>query len=220
MTRTTFLFLFLNLTTYAANTVADVSSQHLTEAQRVIEVKADVWLESYDVPSVAIAYIEDGAIAWKGIYGEQRPGKKADEKTLYNIASMTKSISAEVILRLASDDALLLDEPMSAYWLDPDIKNDPRHAKLTPRISLTHRTGFANWRRMTDDKLMFQFEPGEQSGYSGEGYNYVARFAEQKMRRSFEELAQAYVFDPLGMADASYIKRDWFEGRVAVPQGP
>jgi hypothetical protein len=43
--------------------------------------------------------------------------------------------------------------------------------------------------------LQFQWQPGTQFGYSGEGFDYVARFAEKKTGRPFEELAQEYVFD-------------------------
>ncbi len=191
-----------------------------TDTQRQVDEEAAGWLTQYDVPSVAIAYIKDGLVSWTSVHGQQSPGIPATEKTLYNIASMTKPISAEIILRLASQGALSLDEPMSAYWIDPDIRDDPRHAKLTPEIALTHRTGFPNWRSSANDRLAFQFEPGARAGYSGEGYNYVARFAEKKMGRSFDALANTYVFEPIGMNDASYVQQDWFDGRVAVPQGP
>lgn len=60
----------------------------------------------YDVPSVAIGYIENDKLAWTAVYGEQSPGVPATDNTLYNIASLTKPISAETILRLASKGAL------------------------------------------------------------------------------------------------------------------
>ena len=178
------------------------------------------WLKQFDVPSVAIAYIENGRLAWTAVYGEQSPGVPANEKTLYNLASLTKPISAEVILRLASKGALSLDEPMFPYWVDPDIKDNPWARLLTPRLCLTHQTGFKNWRRQSKGVLAFQWEPGTRTGYSGEGYDYVGRFAEKKTGRPFEELAQEYVFDPIGMKDTAYTKRDWFIGRIAEPHGP
>jgi CubicO group peptidase (beta-lactamase class C family) len=62
------------------------------------------WLKEDDVPSVAVAYIEDGRVAWTDVYGEQSPGVPATATTLYNIASLTKPILAEVILRLDQGD--------------------------------------------------------------------------------------------------------------------
>jgi CubicO group peptidase (beta-lactamase class C family) len=63
-------------------------------------------------------------------------------------------------------------------------------------------------------------EPGTNTGYSGEGYDYVARFAEKKLGSPFEDLAKEYVFDPIGMKDTAYTPRDWYVGRVAVAKGP
>ena len=75
---------------------------------------------------------------------------------------------------------------MSPFWLDPDIKDDPWSKLLTPRLCLSHQTGFANWRRMTGGVLKIRWEPGTQTGYSGEGYNYVKktrnRHAVRKMK--------------------------------------
>jgi len=88
------------------------------------------------VTSISIAHIEAGIVVFTGAYGMQAPGIVATTKTLYNIASLSKPISAEVILRLASKNRLTLDEPMYIYWTDPDIANDERRKLLTPRIAL------------------------------------------------------------------------------------
>ena len=185
-----------------------------------IDAHAAEWLKESDVPSVAVAYINDGKVAWTAVYGEQSPGVPATGKTLYNLASLTKPITAETVLRLASAGKLSLDESMSPFWLDPDIKDDPWSKLLTPRLCLSHQTGFANWRRMTGGVLKMRWEPGTQTGYSGEGYMYLGRFAENKMAKPFDALAQEIVFDPIGMKDTSYTAKEWYAGRLAVPHGP
>jgi len=170
-----------------------------------------------NVPSVSIAHIENDKLVFAAAYGSQSPGVPATTKTLYNIASMTKPISAEVILRLASQNRLTLDEPIYLAWTDPDIANDDRRKLLTARIALSHQTGFPNWRRQTNGVLTFKFTPGTGVGYSGEGYEYVARFAEKKTATDFEMLAQKFVLEPFGMKETAYTERPWFEGRIAVP---
>ena len=185
-----------------------------------IAAHAAEWLKETDVPSVAIAYIEHGRVAWTAVYGEQSPGVPATTRTLYNMASLTKPITAEIVLRLASAGKLSLDEPIWPVWTDPDIKDDPRSKLLTPRLCLSHQTGFANWRRMTDGVLKIRWEPGTQTGYSGEGYNYVGTFTEKKLGQPFDVLAQQMVFNPLAMKDTSYTVKDWYAGRLAVPHGP
>lgn len=106
------------------------------QKRALIDDRAAAWLAAADVPGVAVAYIEGGQVAWTTVHGLQGDGVPATARTLFNIASMTKPILAETVLRLASDGALSLDEPMSAHWVDPDIAGDPRHEQLTPRIAL------------------------------------------------------------------------------------
>ncbi|HTW80637.1 MAG TPA: serine hydrolase domain-containing protein [Terracidiphilus sp.] len=124
---------------------------------------------------------------------------------------------AETILRMASQGKLQIEEPIYPFWVDPDIKDNPWNKLLTPRLCLSHQTGFANWRRMTNHTLTFEFQTGTQSSYSGEGYFYVAWFAQNKAGLRFDRLAQDYVLGPLGMKDTSFTSQDWFESRLAQP---
>lgn len=146
-------------------------------APKSLSVSIPEVLASTHVASVSFAEIVNGRVTIAEAFGEQSLGVPATTSTLYNIASMTKPISAEIILRLASQGRLSLDEPMYLYWTDPDIANDERRKLLTPRLVLSHRTGFPNWRRETGGRLAFIRTPGTAYGYSGEGFEYVARFA-------------------------------------------
>ncbi|MDT9115878.1 serine hydrolase domain-containing protein, partial [Escherichia coli] len=76
------------------------------------------------VPSVSIADVEGGRVVLTAAYGEQSRGVPASPATLYNLASLTKPITAETVLRLAGEGALSLDEPMAPVWTDPDIAKD------------------------------------------------------------------------------------------------
>lgn len=174
-------------------------------------------LQSEHVASVSFAQITGGKTTLAEAYGEQRPGVATSTTTLYNIASMSKPISAEVLLRLASKGRLSLDEPMYKYWTDPDLADDPRAKLLTPRLALDHQTGFANWRRESNGKLAFMRDPGKAFGYSGEGYQYVARFAEKKTGEPFEHLAQTLIFNPAHMTNTAYTRRTWMDGNIAEP---
>lgn len=173
------------------------------------------WLIDDDVPSVALTYISEGAIRWTLVCGEQEPNVPASLSTLYNTASIAKPVVGEVVLRLASEGRLSLDEPMSAHWIDPDIAGDPYLDKLTPRIALAHETGFKNWRRQSEGVLAFQWEPGTQRGYSGEGIRYVARFLERKFETPFQALAEEVLFEPAGVDNASFVRETWLTNRVA-----
>jgi len=204
---------------FAAGTplLAQNAEPGASELRIEVAQKLPGWLKQYNVPSAAVAYIADGKLAWTVVSGEQSPGVPATDQTLYNIASLTKPLVAETILRMASQGKLHLDEPIYPYWVDLDIKDNPWNKLLTPRLCLSHQTGFANWRRMTNNTLTFKFQPGTQSSYSGEGYFYVARFALNKTQMPFDQLAQQYVLGPVGMKDTSFTTQNWFSGRLAQP---
>jgi CubicO group peptidase (beta-lactamase class C family) len=200
---------------------AGVAGADAADLLRALDQAAPGWLRDHDVPSAAVAYIADGEIAWTAVYGEQSPGVPASADTLYNIASLTKPITAEAILRLAAAGEIALDESMANHWIDPDLVGDPRHRLLTPELALSHRTGFAsNWRYQTEGVLRIGDVPGTRSRYSGEGYNYVARFAEAKLGRPFEELVREWVFEPAGMTRTAFTPQPWFQDHVAMVQGP
>ena len=154
----------------------------------------------HGVVTAAVGLIDDGNLVWTGYYGEQDPGVPASPKTRFNVASITKTVTAETVLRLVAEGELDLDAPLAPYWIDPDIANDPRREQLTARMVLNHTTGFPNWRFFRPDgKLAFENSPGAIYGYSGEGFEYLARAVENKLRQPFPRLVETYLFKPIGM---------------------
>ena len=176
---------------------------------------AEESLERNKTPAVAVALIRAGKVLFSDAYGERAPGVPATRDILFNVASLTKPVAAETILRLINDGAFGLDEPMSPSFVDSDIAGDPRAAMLTPRLALSHQTGFPNWR---DGKLGFQFDPGKGVGYSGEGYQYVARFAEEKTGERFPDLVRRLVLMPVGASGATLIETPTARSRAAHPK--
>ena len=173
-------------------------------------------LAEFKVATAGIGVIRGGKLVWAGYYGDQAPGVPASRGTMFNVASITKTVAAETILRLAAAGKLLLDEPMSAHWIDPDLATDPRHAVLTPRMVLNHTTGFPNWRGGAP--LAFLAAPGSRFTYSGEAFNYLARFTEAKLGQRFDELITQYVVAPIGLRNISVSTPNaWVAPYVAWP---
>jgi CubicO group peptidase (beta-lactamase class C family) len=156
------------------------------------------------VPAVGVGFIEKGKVKKLTVFGELRKGVPAPVDAIFNVASLTKPVAAMTVLKLVNEGQWSLDEPLSKYWIDPDVKDDPRHDQLTTRIILSHQTGFANWRRMTSNKLTFTFDPGTKFGYSGEGYQYLKRAIENKFGKTLQELSYSLLFKPLSMKDTRY----------------
>ncbi|MFT3794841.1 serine hydrolase [Flavobacterium sp.] len=164
------------------------------------------WLKENKVPTLGIGVIENGKLQQVKVFGEITPGTAAPYNTIFNVASLTKPVTAMVALKLISLGKWNLDEPLYKYWTDPDIANDSRNKKLTTRLILSHQTGFPNWRWMNENKkLDFQFEPGTKYQYSGEGMEYLRKALEKKFNKSLQQLADELIFLPLKMTDTKYV---------------
>ncbi len=164
------------------------------------------WLNENHIRTLGLGIIENGKLKQIKVFGEIKEGVSAPYNTIFNVASLTKPITAMVALQLVTSGKWNLDEPISNYWMDPDIVNDPRAKKLTTRIILSHQTGFPNWRWMKENKkLSFDFEPGTKYQYSGEGMEYLRKALEIKFKKSLDQLAKELIFQPLQMNDTNYI---------------
>jgi CubicO group peptidase (beta-lactamase class C family) len=164
------------------------------------------WLKENKVPTLGLGIIEEGKLKQIKVFGEIENGVTAPYNTIFNVASLTKPVTAMVALKLVSLGKWNLDEPVYKYWIDPDIANDPRNKKLTTRLILSHQTGFPNWRWMNDNKkLSFQFDPETKYQYSGEGFEYLRKALEKKFNKSLQQLANELLFQPLKMYDTRYV---------------
>ena len=176
------------------------------------------WLAQNHIPALGVGIIRDGKLKEINVYGEIKKGETAPYNALFNVASLTKPVVAILTLRLVSAGKWKLDEPLANYWIDPDLKNDPRHAQLTTRHVLSHQTGFPNWRRNNPtQKLAFNSDPGTAYGYSGEGLEYLRKALEKKFKKSLDQLAKEWVLEPIGMKDTHFYWDGSFdESRFAV----
>ena len=170
------------------------------------ETEIEKWLKENKIPTLGIGFIENGKLQQVKVFGEISKRVAAPYNTIFNVASLTKPVTAMVALKLVSLGKWNLDDPIYKYWTDPDIANDPRNKKLTTRIILSHQTGFPNWRYMNETKkLNFQFEPGTKYQYSGEGMEYLRKALEKKFNKSLQQLANELIFQPLKMTDTRYV---------------
>lgn len=170
-------------------------------------------LKENNILTLGLGIIENGKLTQIKVYGTLDGKVTAPFNSLFNVASLTKPITAIIALRLVSQGKWSLDEPLDKYWIDPDIIKDPRHKKLTTRMILSHQTGFPNWRwQKANRQLSFEFDPGTKYQYSGEGFEYLRKAIENKFHKSLEVLARELIFQPLSMNDTSYL---WNEKKDA-----
>ena len=199
------LVIIINLLYVLTYSIGQSNSSNLDSLQIKLDHNIPLWINEYKVPGVSVAVIEEGRIKWTKAYGGLEKGHPAPNNALFNTASIGKSVTATMVLKLVDAKQWSLDEPLAKYWVDPEIKDNPWHKKVTTRHVLGHRTGFKNWRHYSaDKKLSFDFEPGTAHQYSGEGMEYLQKALENKFNKSFDQLIDSLIFKPLQMNNSQY----------------
>ncbi len=169
-------------------------------------------MAEYHVRAAQVAIIENGRITTSRTWGVDRADQRATKDTVFRVASITKVVTTMTVLNLVEQGKWDLDQPLTKYWTDPDLADDPRRDRITTRLVLQHRTGLPNWR---DGKLKFDFDPGARNQYSGEGLDWLRRALEKATGEKMEMLATRLVFEPAGMKSTTYMWPAWVPSRYA-----
>jgi CubicO group peptidase (beta-lactamase class C family) len=164
-----------------------------------------------NVPSLASAEVESDRLTTLAV-GSARAGEAArvTADSVYAAASLTKTVFSYAFLDLALDGAISLDRPVHQYLPLPN-PDDPRARAITARHLLSHSGGWRNWRNTTSQALTADFEPGTRWSYSGEGFFFLQRIAEQVTGHAVGTIVRERVLDPLGMTHSSMVRREDLE---------
>src|SRR5580704_7620645 len=188
---------------------------------------------------IAVAVIDHGKVGDVHAYGiRNAKGDPLNTDTVMYGASLTKTVFAYTVMQLVDEGKLNLDtplkddldKPLPSYGPYPvfpdkygpykDLADDRRWEKITPRMCLTHSTGFSNfWFIEPDNKLHIHFEPGTRFSYSGEGFILLQFVIEhgrkaQGLGLDVGDLTKA-IFDRLGMTRTSLVWQNGPEANVA-----
>ena len=188
---------------------------------------------------MAVAIIDHGKVGYVHSYGiRNAKGDPLTTDTVMYGASLTKTVFAYTVMQLVDQGRIKLDtpikddldQPLPSYGPDPvfpdkygpykDLADDPRWRKITPRMCLTHSTGFSNfWFIEPDQKLHIHFEPGTRFSYSGEGFILLQFVIEhgrkaQGLGLDVGDLTKAD-FDRLGMTRTSLVLQNGQDANVA-----
>ncbi|MEM7375202.1 MAG: serine hydrolase domain-containing protein [Bacteroidota bacterium] len=188
-----------------------------------LDTYLDEKMEELDIPGMSIAFINDGQVVHHRTMGyafleNQTP---VTDKTIFEAASLSKSVFAHFAMTYVDEGRLDLDKPLYEYLPYPDIAHDERYKKITARMVLSHRSGFPNWRTdFEDEELFIEFEPGTDFLYSGEGYMYlsmVLKEIEQTDWEGLEAIFQKKVAHPMGLEHTVFIQDAYSKANKAEP---
>ncbi len=195
-----------------------------------IDAEARRLMTREKVQGMALAVIDGGKVVHVAAYGHRNVARTLPltTSTIMYGASLTKTAFTYMLMQLVDEGRLdldasvakLLPRPLPEYNSEDydytDLAGDNRWRLLTPRILLTHSSGFANFRWLEPDKkLRFHFIPGTRYAYSGEGFYILQLIVEQRLGLDVGKEMQSRVFDHLGMTNTSMTWRADFAKNLA-----
>ena len=193
-------------------------------------VGAQIVIGNADAPSTRSIHV-----------GQIEPGdpRPVSAKTLFGIGSCSKPVASAVVFRLLDQRMMRLSDPVSQYlpvFGLMQTRNGKRVRSPTIAELLTHRSGIysqhvnitAEQTKAIRDFTLTLDEsieiiarqplatpPAEAYAYSGAGYCVLGSVAEKATGRSFEELLQTAICEPLQMRSTTYFPDPSQFGEIA-----
>lgn len=189
-------------------------------------------MKHYGAVGFSLTTIKDFKIEDSKGYGfcQKENGVETDINSVFRVGSISKSLTAIVVLKLQDKGVLDIDTDIKAYlksWKLPKskfIKNTP----VTLRALLTHTSGLKKQQlvklgdhgfvkgdpiytlnEILDGKsalqpITFTSKPGEGFKYSNQGYNLIQKVLEDITNQPFEDMADELVLKPFKMANSTF----------------
>jgi CubicO group peptidase (beta-lactamase class C family) len=187
-------------------------------------------MELYAVPGMTIAIVdaEEGFTWTRGIgYADVEEEIEADEFTLFNLASISKTFTAVAVMQLAEAGLIDLDEPLVTYLpgfsLPSDLSGEGDSGNITVRMLLAHAsgihqdimaagvltTGAYNPDYMNDflemmDWFLMAAPEGQMFSYANNSYTLLGLLIASVMEyddffEGFVSYTREFIFGPAGM---------------------
>ncbi|PKO11700.1 MAG: penicillin-binding protein [Chloroflexi bacterium HGW-Chloroflexi-10] len=206
---------------------APVTVGDLESLTAVLDENIPGWLNRYGVPGASLALVVDGELVWSQGYGwaDVEEGVAARPETVYQVASISKPVTAWGVMRLAEAGEIDLDAPISETLTRWELPASGYSAEgVTIRRLLSHSAGLSvhGYPGYLPDALLPTLEEslsgaggtayhvqqvseaGKQFSYSGGGYTLLQLMIEEVSGMGFSEFMQAEVLSPLGMDHSSF----------------
>jgi CubicO group peptidase (beta-lactamase class C family) len=183
-------------------------------------------------PGLAYALVCDGNILHIGTLGYADVDKKipVTEKSVFRMASMTKSFVAVAILQLRDAGKLRLDDPVWQYL--PAFRKQPLPTDDAPTITirdlLTHTSGLPEddpwgdrlldmstdtFYKLMEEGFAFSNTPGVGYEYSNTPFAMLGEIIRHVSGQSFDQYINEHILQPLKMRDTY-----WEYTEVPAPQ--
>ncbi|MES2371723.1 MAG: serine hydrolase domain-containing protein [Bacteroidota bacterium] len=213
------------------NPNADYQPPSFTDAGRlkkietffpVVEKIYREYAEKNHFPGYAFGIVLDGKLVYAGSGGYSDIDKKipATTRSMFRIASMSKSFTAMAIVKLRDEGKLKLDDPVYLYI--PEMKGQKLTTdapEITIKNLMTHSAGFPEdnpWgdRQLADTDaelialikkgISFSNDPGLTYEYSNLGFAMLGYIIKKVTGIPYSEYIAKNIWKPLGMNQAEW----------------
>ena len=170
-----------------------------------------------------VAIMKDGALIYDRVAGYSDSAKAAPvtEETLFHVASITKYLTAALVMKAAEEDLLSLDAPVSDYL--PEMAFAKRGATISDLLA--HRSGLGSSyaaEKHADaagaiaaiDAVPFDESKVGQFKYSNDGYDLLAIILERVCKKPYEDAARNLLLEPARLSGTGF----WGETNTSDPR--
>jgi CubicO group peptidase (beta-lactamase class C family) len=190
-------------------------------------------------PAISYGIVSGGELVHAAGFGHRTVGTAGsadgaapDERTVFRIASMSKSFTASAVLLLRDEGALRLDDQAAAYV--PDLGSwtfgAADAAPVTIRHLLTMTAGFPTddpwgdrqqglpldrFQALLAGGVSFNWAPGTRFEYSNLGYAVLGLVVAAAAGRPYDEFVRSRLLAPLGMTRTGYAAGEFDAGGLA-----
>ena len=187
------------------------------------------------VPAASVAILSGGEIvtAAAGILN-RNTGVEADEDSVFQIGSITKTWTATLIMQLVDEGLLDLDAPVRDVVPAFAIADDAAARVITPRQLLSHVSGFEgdlfNDTGVGDDAVEKYlatiadapqlFTPGERFSYNNAAFVVLGRIIEVLRGTTFDQALRTHLATPLGLTHVATSAAEAIMFRAALGHIP
>ena len=224
-------------------TTAAYAQENLDPVTGPLSAAIEQVLADTGLPSISIAIVNGGDVAWAGAYGFSNVAAQVPATTgsYYSTGSTFKVVTATAVMQLVEEGLISLDTPLNEV-LGPDLAIDDAD-DVTIRHLLAHQSGldaFSTARRINAEGPAStvplwsrrDFIPieevirntrrvaptGESFNYCNDCYGILGYVIERLSGRAFDEYVAARVLRPLGIEiESTSIPTPGMVERLALP---
>lgn len=203
--------------------------ENVSSLTQMLELRVPELLNKYNIPGAAVSVIDEGNVTWVKTFGyaDIENSIEVERDTVFQVASISKPVTAIGIIKLADNGVISLDDPAEKYitrWTIPESIHDKE--EVTIRRILNHTSGLSigggypgynpNTQLPTIEESLtgikdssqpveLAHEPGIKFTYSGGGYSLLQLLIEEATGMNYSQFMKSYVLEPLDMKRSSFL---------------